>query len=520
MAKRYKDNLKLNIMKNLNLGLVLVLTFVISLSSCNDLEENPVGILSPETFFSTPDDALNAVNGAYGEFINERAYGRKLTLSLMLLSDIGDIGDPGTSSRRIELNTFVHDSNNGMIAAFWPQLYRVVSASNNAIDGIPSVEMNEEDKNGLIAEARFARALAYYHLVRLFGPVPYIDGFVDDPSSLNDIESTPVDQIYEGIISDLQFGVDNLPDTYNNGLRSRATAGSAATMLASVHLTRGNWQQSAEMAEFVIQNKARFGYELLDDYQNLYRADTQDNEEQIFTIDFLGGITGSDQANVDYLAPLTGIRDADQNGWSVDVPSMDAFESFNDDDYRKEVGFQVEALQGGEMVPFTEFQFPRPHIAKYALFPGANADGSDGRDSDFNYTVYRYAEVLLIAAEALNEVNGGPTPQAYDYINQVRQRARNADGGTPNSFPADLTAGLSQQAFLDAVMEERRIELSFEYKRWYDIVRRRMLEEVFTGPNSVEPRPVDPSKHYLLPLPQDELDRNPNLRPNGDNNGY
>lgn len=505
-------------MKNLHFAAITLLILIVSISSCTDLEENPVGLLAPESYFKNAEDAHNAVNGAYAEFAYESLYGRKLPLTLSLLSDMGDIGDPGTASRRINLNTFTHDPNNGMITAMWPQFYRVISASNNAIDGIPSVEMDENRKNALIAEARFTRALAYYHLVRMFGAVPYIDQYVEDPNTINDIESTAPDQIYEGIIEDLMFGMDHLPDTYDGDIRSRATVGSAATMLASVYLTRENYEKAAEMAEFVIQNKDRFGYDLVDNYLDLYNADNHDTIEHIFTIDFLGGVTGSWPANVDYMASITGIRDADQQGWSVLVPSMNVFNSFNDNDYRKEVGFQVEALIGGEMKPYTDFNFPRPHIAKYAIYPGSNAN-ADGSMSDINYTVFRYAEVLLIAAEALNEINSGPTQSAYDYINQVRSRARNADGNA-HSYPADLTPGLSQTAFRDSVMEERRIELSFEYKRWYDIVRRDLLEEVFSGPDALETRSVDPSRHYLLPLPQDELDRNPNLRPDGSNNGY
>lgn len=505
-------------MKKLTFSIIIFLICFASINGCMDLEENPVGLLAPESYFKTADDAQNAVNGAYAEFASETLYGRKIQITLSLLSDMGDIGDPGTASRRINLNNFTHDPNNGMISAMWPQLYRIISASNNAIDGIPAVSMDESKKNALIAEARFTRALAYYHLVRLFGAVPYIDQYVEDPNSINDIESTAPDQIYTGIINDLKFGMDHLPDTYDQGIRSRATVGSAATMLASVYLTRENYEKAAEKAEFVIQNKGRFGYGLVDDYQSLYIADNQDTREHIFTIDFLGGASGSHPSNVDYYAPITGIRDADQQGWSVVVPSMNVYNSFDDNDYRKEVGFQKEALIDGEMKSYTEYKFPRPHIAKYALYPGSNAN-ADGSTSDMNYTVFRYAEVLLIAAESLNEINGGPTQKAYNYINQIRSRARKADGNS-HTNPDDLASGLSQTAFRDSVLEERRIELSFEYKRWYDIVRRDMLEEVFTGPNSLEPQNVDPSKHYLLPLPQDELDRNPNLRPDGNNNGY
>lgn len=488
------------------------------MSGCTDLNENPVGVLAPESFFQTPADAETAVMGAYAEIAHESFYGRKIQITLELLSDMGDIGDPGTAARRIELNTFTHGPNNGMITAMWPQIYRVISASNNAIDGIPSIEMDESRKNALIAEARFTRALSYYHLVRLFGAVPYIDEYVEDPNTISDIESTSVDQIYQGIIADLEYGMEHLPDSHSNGIKSRATVGAAATMLASVYLTRENYQNAAEMAEFVIQNRDRFGYYLVDDYQDLFRADLHDTNEHIFTVDFLGGV-GAWPTNVDFYAPITGIRGADQAGWSVVVPSMKVFHSFDDDDYRKQVSFQTEAMIGGKLKQYIEYTYPRPHIAKYARFPGSNAN-ADGGFSDINYTVFRYAEVLLIAAEALNEINGGPTLKAYEYVNQIRRRARKADGTTHHNHPADLSPGLSKSEFRDAVLEERRIELGFEYKRWYDIVRKGMLEEVFSGPDALENRNVDPVKHYLLPLPQDELDRNPNLRPNGDNNGY
>ena len=113
---------------------ILMLPLVMLIGSCTELEEEPVGLLAPESFFQTPDDARAAVFGAYAELVNESAFGRKLPLSLQLLSDMSDIGDPGTASRRLELNEFRMDPNNGMVAAFWPQLYGVISAANSAID--------------------------------------------------------------------------------------------------------------------------------------------------------------------------------------------------------------------------------------------------------------------------------------------------------------------------------------------------------------------------------------------------
>jgi len=403
-----------------------------------------------------------------------------------------------------------------MVSRFWPYWYQTISAANAAIAGAESLGLAESEANPLIAEARFIRAFSYYHLVRLFGDIPYIDYFITDPESVGDISKTPVAQVYEGIIQDLEFAKEWLPDTQNGGIRSRATKGTAASYLASVYLTLENYQEAYNEAKWVIDNKDRFGYALVDDYQTLFKAEDIDRVEHIFTVDFLGQQSGSDGADDDIMGPMTGVRGADQQGWSVLVPSMDVYNTWDDRDYRKEVSFEDSILVGGVLVPYTEYDnTQRPHIAKYARFPG-NANG-DTRNSDHNYSAMRYAEVLLIAAEALAEING-PNAEAEGYVNQIRERARNW-GGIMTSYPENVSSGLSKDAFIDVVLNERRLELAFEYKRWYDIKRRRLGEEVFTGPTTLEPHPnFDPDRDYLMPLPQVDLSVNPNLRPQ--NPGY
>ena len=159
-------------------------------------------------------------------------------------------------------------------------------------------------------------------------------------------------------------------------------------------------------------------------------------------------------------------------------------------------------------------------------FSGVIKSATAGWRSDMNYIVYRYGEVLLIAAEAANEI--GNTPEAVGYVNQIRARARaggniNWEGGgygsyPPSDSPADVSAGISQDDFRNLVLEERRIELAFEYKRWHDIVRRDLGDQVF-GPDGLETQPnFDKSKHYLIPIPQTEIDMSPNLEPQ--NPGY
>ncbi len=493
-------------MKRNHLYIIKVFALIF-LASCTDLEENPVGLLAPESYFQSEADVEAAVLGSYSFFASESMYGRKFTTAINLLDDACDIGDIGTPSRRIQINNLNPDANNGMITAFWPQFYQAIGAANSAINGIGSIDITNQTKvNQLEAEARIIRAHCYYQLVRLFGDIPYVGEFVTDPSSVSDISKTPVEEVYQHIIDDCEFAVDNLPDQYPNDIRSRPTAGAAKTMLASVYLTLHQYDKAAQYAEDVINNASTYNYQLLDDFTELWIADNGDTKEHIWTVDFLAGITD------DLWSPMSGVRNADMQGWSVVVPSPGLYDVYAPGDYRKEVTFILETPVNGVMTPYTEWTWPRIHFGKYSLYPGEKAN-SEGRYSGRNFPIYRFAEVYLIAAEALAEANNGPTPKAYEYVNKIRQRAR--FNGTE---PTDVQSGLSKEAFIDAVLRERLLEFPLEYKRWFDIKRRTLGEQVFNGPNSLEPHSFNPSKNYLLPLPQAELDRNPNLLPQ--NPGY
>lgn len=503
-------------MKNIK-NKIWIIAVLCIFGSCADLEERPVGILAPESFFNSARDVETTIFGAYGWFASERIYGRQFVTALMLRSDMVDIGDRGTPAERQQVNDFNMDDMNAMVNSFWPYWYQAISAANAAISGAEFLELGENEGNPLIAEARFARAFSYFHLVRVFGDIPYIDYFINDPESVKEIFKTPQAEVYQNILADLEFAKEWLPDNQPSDIRSRPTKGTAAAYLATVHLTLEDFQKAYEEAKWVIDNRGRFGYELEQDYQDLYRSELANNmKEHIFAVEFLGQQVGGGGANDDLMAPTTGVRGADELGWSVAVPAMGVFNTWDDRDYRKKVSFTDSALVDGVMTHYSLFQnTQRPHIAKYSRFPGnANADG---RYSDHNYPAFRYAEILLTAAEALAEISG-PNEEAIGYVNEIRARARNASG-VMNNFPEDVQPGLSTDDFIDLVLEERRLELSFEYKRWYDIKRRRLGDEVFKGPNSLEPQPnFDSSRDYLMPLPRIELDMNPNLMPQ--NPGY
>ncbi|MEO1714420.1 MAG: RagB/SusD family nutrient uptake outer membrane protein, partial [Bacteroidota bacterium] len=320
---------------------------------------------------------------------------------------------------------------------------------------------------------------------------------------------------------DFQYAKEWLLDTRAN----RALPGKAAAsaFLASVYLTRGEYQMAYNEAADIISKEGLYNLGLEADYRNIFHAENTDfSVEPIFVIDFVG--TNVDDESRDYLAAFTGFYGQatyyPSGGWSVMVPAQAVYDTWDDGDYRKQINLDAEALDNdGNVIPFTEFSSldgrnaNRPHISKYtamaADLPQAN---TSGRDSHSNYQMMRYAEVLLIGAEAAIEI--GNTADADKWINMVRERARNGDGtSSPSAVPADISG-----ATIADVLEERRLELAFEQKRWYDIVRRRLGDQVF-GPNGFETelqgtQNFDASRDYLLPIPPFEITNNPNLTQN------
>ncbi len=496
--------------RNILYRIIAVFALIFSIASCYDLEEHPIGVLAPESYFQSETEVEAAVLGVYSRFAREPLFGRALPLTMILLDDACDIGDLGTAAARIQLNSFNSDANNGLTNAIWPELYKSIGIANAALVGAESIPNRDGAKaKQLKAEAMVLKALCYYYLVQLFGDIPYIADFVTEPASVANISKTTASGVWQNMIADCEYAAENLPDKYANNLRCRPTKGSAKTLLASIYLTLGQYEKAAQYAEDVINNASTYGYALVNDFTELWKGDNGDQAEHIWTVDFQGGYSKS----YNFWAPMTGVSGAKMNGWSVVVPSPGLYNLYETGDHRKVTTFVTETLVNGVMTPYTSWPIPRIHFGKFCLYPGAKAS-SDGSYTSANWPIFRFSEVYLIAAEALTEVNNGPTAKAYEYINKVRERAR--FGG---NVPANLQTGMSKADFINAVLKERLMEFPLECKRWYDIKRRQLGDQVFKGVNSIESHSnFTSSKDYLLALPQDELDRNPNLMPQ--NPGY
>jgi tetratricopeptide (TPR) repeat protein len=499
----------------------------LSIVGCSDLEEEPIGLLAPEGFFQSTADIQTAVNGAYGHMLHRYFMSREMSMSLMLRSDMVNLNANVTNAERVQFNNVSLLADNANIAVYWPKCYQIIGAANEAIAGADLVSADIAVKNKIIAQAYFARAFVYYHLVRQFGDIPYLNAPVTDIQAASTISKTPTAQVYEYIIADLEFAKEWLPDTQS--ARSIPAKSAASAYLADVYLTMGEYQKAYDEAKEIIGNEGQYNLGLEADFQDLYDVTKIDaSVEPLFVLDFIGQSDG-DQGR-DYQNAFTGIRNDAQygygGGWSVEVPSLAVYTTWDSRDYRKAVSLDTTAIFRGVTQDYTQFTntsvggyaagVNSPHIAKFSRKAGAAAEGN-GRTTNSNYIMMRYAEVLLIAAEALNEISPA-SAEAAGYVNRVRARARNR-AGVAKSFPADVTDGLSQDDFRTMILEERKWELAFEFKRWYDIARRKLGTTVFSASGLEGAKAnFDPARDYLFPLPSTELVRNPNLLPQ--NPGY
>ena len=180
----------------------------------------------------------------------------------MLRSDMVTIGDPGTPARRKDHNYFTVQGDNGIITSFWPRSYQAIAATNEAIAGAKLIEgsVSEEQLNAVVAQAYFVRAFTYFHLVRLFGDIPYLAEPATNIEEALQISKTPVAEVYANIIADLEFAKTWLPNQQPN--RSMPSKGSAAAFLADVHLTMGNFRKAYQEAKYVIDNEGTFDFAL------------------------------------------------------------------------------------------------------------------------------------------------------------------------------------------------------------------------------------------------------------------
>ncbi|MDR7132526.1 hypothetical protein J2X69_004898 [Algoriphagus sp. 4150] len=487
-------------MKNHNKLLILLVGFTLSYS-CVSLDEKPESNLTSNQFYRTSEDAVAAVNAIYHRMFTEWLvlFNRQLMMFEMATDDV--VAGPRTRSTQvIDLSSLNHVPANTGVEWSWQYTYDAINRANIAIEKIPLIpetEINPELRNRLIAEARLLRAWNYFNLVRWFGAVPLVlkESTALTEESLN-VTNASEEAIYSQILEDLQ-AAEGLPapGSYSSNEVGRATLGTQKALMAKVHLTRQNWSEAASTLKELIDSD---WYQLYDDFNKVFDPAFKNGPEHIFSIQFNG-----DPAVTNGVAWYS--MPFEFNGEFVDAPNLGGglYESFESGDKRKDRTLAKEITN-----PQTGLKVLLQNLTYVKYFDSATPFNQ--QQSRVNIPLLRYADVLLMYAEALNELNG-PSAEAQEYLNRVRIRA-----GIPEI--AQLGNSLSKDGFREYVFEERRKELALEYHRWFDLSRRGpdyyVSKLKSAGKSNAAPR------HVKFPIPLRELQLNPNLSQSPDWAGF
>ncbi len=485
---------------------ILIFAAAGSLLSCNKLAETPNSIIVTSQFYKTASDAVSAVNAVYSTLDSDPAsdfpiYGRNLNLLTGNGSDDQVFSPSNTNPDVRALGTATYVASNDRVKKNWQQHYYGISRANVAIDNIANINIDTTLRSRLVREAKFIRALLYFNLVRLHGDVPLI---LHDPTTV-DVSKLKVaraakEDVYAQIIADLTDAT-NLPATYTASNKGRATSGAAHALLAKVYATRQNWQAALTELQQVITAGTLpgatgvYGYDLFANYLDVFQQATKNGKEHIFSVQFgtnLGAINSTQ-----YLSS-TNFGAFNPAVYAGDLPADGLYQIFDPTDARRGVTFYTSLYNAatGATVNFGQARFAK--FIDFSLSP-LNSQAQSG----INYTVLRYSDILLLYAEVQNELNGAPTDDAYTAINKVRNRA---------SLP-NLTTGLSQADFRDSVFLERRKEFVQEGQRWFDLARRGgtyLVDALHVLPAKA----AASAKNNLYPIPQSEIDLNPQLTQN------
>lgn len=484
----------------LKYNLIAIALLGFSFSSCSDfLEQNPQTDLSENDFYKTADDILSAVNGAYSSLQEGDIYGNWYVFG-EIPSDNTRNQLSGSVTTQNEFDQFYIDTQNSMIANFWKAAYKVINRTNTVLGRIDGIEINTELANRYKLECKFIRALMYFNLVRVYGDVPLVLKEISISESY-DILREPKENVYNQIIADLKEAQD-LPVSYSTAEDGRATQGAAKALLANVYMTLHKYAEAETILAEII-NSGRYsllentpGSLNIDGYKNVFSPVNHNSEEGIFEIQFLKGGYGEGSNYANNFAPEnsgTNVVAVGGTGGN-NIPEMDIYNAYEEGDLRRDFSMSLGYYDNRKNNEWVESRY----VCKFMDVPYQNNDASN------NYPVIRYADVILMYVEALNQ--NGKTAEACKYLNMTRRRGFGYQ--TTETSPVDLqTTDKAQFALM--VEQERRVELAFENHRWFDLIRTGRAVEVMRSKGfSLN------ETNLICPIPQKQIDVNPKLTQN------
>lgn len=487
---------------------------LVTMGSCKKfLDEDPTNFLTPGSNLSSAKVARAFANACYANLPGllsgqASSYGGN-TWNLMEFmtgkanSDLGQTGFTNFQNLSYNNTSFYVDT-------WWQQMYLGVGACNLAIQSLPTInapDLLEADKTNMLAEAHTLRALYYFFLVRLYGPVPNVTTV---PTSLDlKLHRSAAKDIYDSIIiPDLLWAETNSTMAWSDNT-GKVSKGAIESILADVYLTYAGaainggpqyYAESAKRSLAVIQSGA---YTLFPEYRDMINPANKNKGEFIFQVQYAASVPATNPLTPLTIPNYSGIsKYSDEYGSVYPTPQFIKSYPAGDKRVQERQYFYTKypSIKTGDTVVFKNTYI-------YKWFDSVAVTNT--AKSDLNYTLYRLADVYLMYAEASNRAEGGPNASAISYVNQIRQRA--------NLAPI---SGLNQDTFEKEVWLQRYYELCFENKMWFDMIRTRKVHndvtgnwDDFVGHTTVFGATFKESQ-LLFPLPKQETDVNPNLLPN------
>lgn len=473
-----------------NLYRLLAGFLLLSLLACEEdyIGREPVYSIDSENYFNAPADFENALIGAYD-----------LLQASFWSPMIGEIASDNTlaggeSATDVvglqQIDDMIHTPVNVNLKDHWNWMFAGVNRANYILEFQDKIDF--EGKEQIIAEARFLRAYYHLELVKFFGPIP-LNG--NERFSVGDemtIPRSPVSEVYASIESDLMYAIDNLAQPAPQ--IGRVARGGAQALLGKAYLYQEKWNEAAAVLTDLIESGA---YRLVNDYEIIFESIGENSPESVFEVQY----TDAEGASFDCFAcsegniavGFNGIRNYNgpffDGGFSFNVPTQDAYDAYEVGDSRRDVSIlDIEAW--AEQTGAT-YGIGNEHTGyynrKYLARKGDANIGDQNLTNPNNYRSIRYADVLLMAAEAIAR-GGGDEARARTFLNEVRRRAF-------GDMDHDISA--SGAALIDFILRERRLELMGEGHRFFDLVRTGRAAEVIDG--------FVPGKHELFPIPFEEI---------------
>ena len=463
----------------------------------NFLDRQPLGTYTSTDIAAGSYDSQ--VFGVYSALRAEGVSGVKYIAVHSIRSDDADKGSSVNDAVDAEnfFDNFQYTKDFWLLNDYWGDHYKLIGLANNVISDIDSAKATDAPTLTNRAEAKFLRAYAYFDLVRAFGEVPKINFKVTNAAQAN-VPKSPVAEIYALIDADLQDAATYLPLSWEAKYAGRLTKGAANALQAKAYLYRQNWAGALAAAKMVINSGQ---YNLNTPYNKIFTEEGENSSGSIFEIQAVK--TQTQDFGLQY-GTVQGVRGAGAMdlGWGWNTPNQNLASAYETGDPRKDATLLYSGQVNtpyGELIPAATADVPRPYWNKKVYTnPAVRNANNDKQGRGVNMRVLRYADVLLMAAEAANELGGVQnTTDALAYLEMVRARAR---AGNNSVLPKITT---TDQALLrDAIRKERRIELAMEGDRFFDLVRWGIAKQVFTaqGKNYQD-------KNRYLPIPQPEIDK-------------